>query len=87
MDAVREGSTFSILSIKVLRFTSSQLSAIKAAPKATKYLEFSGKITSSGLSPNVSVNLFLSSDMYVRGPPRKATFPFILCPHARPLMV
>ena len=62
-------------------------SAIKAAPIATKYLEFSGKITSSGFRSRVSINLFRSSDMYVSGPPKKATFPLILCPQASPLIV
>ena len=40
-------STLSILVINDLSDTASLLSAINAAPIATKYLEFSGKITSS----------------------------------------
>ena len=85
--AAESVSTSLIFSRRLPKVTGSQLSAMNPAPMATKYLAFSGKMTSSGLSSSVSMNLCLSWDMYVRGPPRKATWPFILCPQARPLIV
>ena len=82
----RASTCFTLFRIAPI-FTGLDFSAVNAAPKATKYFEFSGNITSSGFNPSVCINLFLSSDIYVRGPPRNATFPFILCPHANPLIV
>ena len=66
---------------------SSYFAELSAAPMATKNLESSGNITSSSLSSSVSMNRFLSSERNDSGPPRNATLPFIVCPHASPLIV
>ena len=72
------GSAFPSLSTSVLSKISPDFSASSDAPIATKYLESSGKIISSGARFKVSMNLCLSSDKNDRGPPRKATFPLIV---------
>src|SRR5690606_10269543 len=54
-----------------------------AAPIATNNWELSGKIISSSFNPKVSIYLFLSSGKKCKGPPEKATFPFIGLPQAK----
>ena len=81
---ISSGEAFSSFDIRVSSSTGSSLSARYAAPMATKNFALSGNTTSSSLRPSVSMNLFLSSESYSRGPPRKATLPFIGCPHASP---
>ncbi len=76
--------SFSLRALKLMGFVFFEA---RAAPVATKSWEFSGKTTWSSLSPSVSMNLFLSSERKYKGPPRKATFPLIGLPQARPLMV
>ena len=56
----------------------------RAAPVATKRWASSGIITSFSCNFKVSINLFLSSERYVSGPPRNATLPLIGLPHASP---
>ena len=81
------GSAFLILSTRDERLTTGSLSARRAAPRATKYFAFSGKIMFSSLRLSVSMNLLRSSERYSSGPPRKATLPLIGCPHARPEII
>ena len=59
----------------------------RAAPVATKRWASFGIIISSSFNFRVSINLFLNSERYVRGPPKNATFPFIGLPHASPEIV
>ena len=59
----------------------------KAAPFATRRWASSGIIVSSGVNFKVSINLCLSSDKYVKGPPKKAILPLIGRPHANPDIV
>ena len=62
-------------------------SAEKAAPAATKSWLSSGTIISSSLSFSVTINLWRSWSKKWSGPPKKATFPRIGFPQARPEIV
>ena len=59
----------------------------RAAPVATKRWASSGTIISSSFKFRVLINLFLSSERYVRGPPKNATLPLIGLPQASPEIV
>ena len=84
VSVISSGDALSSLSIRESSSAASDFSARYAAPMATKNFAFSGNMTFSSFRERVSMNLFLSSERYSRGPPRNATLPLIGCPQARP---
>ena len=62
-------------------------SLFMAAPMAANRWECSGAMMCSGVRCRVRMKAFLSSGRKWSGPPKKATFPRMGLPQARPLMV
>ncbi len=67
--------------------TASSCFAFIAEPMAANRWEFSGAMISSSVSFSVRMNALRSSGRKWSGPPKKATFPRMGLPQARPEMV